>query len=84
MKIGINKLDWIKIDVEGAEERVLRGAQKILSCFSPKLIIECHLFLDPESINKVKSILSASRSFSFQEFDHPSENPCSMLVATPI
>jgi FkbM family methyltransferase len=36
----IERLDFIKIDVEGFEYEVLKGAQNLLSTFKPKLLIE--------------------------------------------
>ena len=36
------RMDWLKIDVEGAELEVLNGAVNALQWFKPKLIIECH------------------------------------------
>jgi len=50
----------IKIDVEGAELRVLRGATKILSAGKSKLLLELHSFVDPngqKSANEVKGYL---------------------------
>lgn len=38
--LGINKVDVIKIDVEGAELQVLKGAQKTLSQHLPTLLLE--------------------------------------------
>ena len=78
-----DRLDWIKVDVEGAEEHVLKGAKFTIAKFHPKLLVECHTFLDPEMVNKVKDILKwAIRSpwgpYNFEEIDRP---PCVMLVA---
>lgn len=42
---GLPKLDWLKIDVEGAELHVLTGASKTLSEVKPVVLVECH----PES-----------------------------------
>src|SRR5262249_44345404 len=36
------RLDLVKIDVEGADIRALRGMRKILNKYRPKLLIECH------------------------------------------
>lgn len=36
------KLDWIKIDVDGTEEGVLKGAVKTLQKYHPKILLEYH------------------------------------------
>jgi FkbM family methyltransferase len=47
---AINDLDlfahWIKIDVEGAEVEVLRGAERLIRWQRPRLLVECHQFMD--------------------------------------
>lgn len=77
-KQNISKIDWIKIDVEGAEEHVIKGAIKSIAKFKPKLIIECHTFLDNELPVKIKNLLS--EWYTFEEIDRP---PCIILLATP-
>ncbi|MCX8199470.1 MAG: FkbM family methyltransferase [Sulfolobales archaeon] len=39
--MGLEKIDYIKIDVEGAEILVLKGGIVTIANFQPKLIIEC-------------------------------------------
>ncbi len=41
---GIEKVDWIKLDVEGAEAEVIRGAKKTLAKGVPHILIENHEF----------------------------------------
>jgi FkbM family methyltransferase len=41
ISLGISRIDWIKLDIEGAELPALLGAQKILES-RPSLIIEDH------------------------------------------
>jgi len=41
-RYAIKKLDWLKIDVEGAELFVLRGGIKTLTRFNPKIVLEDH------------------------------------------
>lgn len=74
---NITKMDWLKIDVEGAEEKVINGAFNIIKRFKPKLIIECHDFLNPDISNNVKTKL-ASIGYFFEEVARP---PCVMLVS---
>ena len=40
---GIARLDFMKVDVEGAEHLVFRGAQKTLARLRPTLIFECNI-----------------------------------------
>jgi FkbM family methyltransferase len=40
MELGVQRLDVLKADVEGAELIVLRGASKTLQRFHPKLVLE--------------------------------------------
>ena len=44
---GIKKVDWIKMDIEGAEMDALRGGLETIRKFKPNLIIECHENYNP-------------------------------------
>lgn len=44
---GLPRLDWIKIDVEGAELGVLRSGKTTLARFHPRLLIEDHAEVYP-------------------------------------
>lgn len=48
-ELNVNQVNWIKIDVEGAEYEVLQGLEKTLKNNSPKLIVE----VKKENRNKV-------------------------------
>ncbi len=41
---GVDRVDLVKLDVEGAELGVLRGAEKVLRRHRPRLLIELHEF----------------------------------------
>jgi FkbM family methyltransferase len=75
--LGPDQLDWIKIDVEGAEEQVVIGGMKTLKKFGPRLIVECHTFLDAKLAEKIRWLLP---DYHFRAFDRP---PCIMLVGGP-
>lgn len=54
-ELGIEKIDWLKIDVEGAEVEVLRGLEKTIS-HNPnlKILVEVH---SPEALEQCLSLL---------------------------
>ena len=50
----IEKIDFIKADIEGAERELLKGATNVLKTFAPKLAIcTYHLPDDPEVLEKI-------------------------------
>lgn len=55
---GINKLTFIKIDAEGAELEIIKGAHKTLKLFSPeKIMIENHLFKNKAVHEELRKLL---------------------------
>lgn len=59
---NIERVDFIKADIEGAERDMLKGAQWILSEFAPKLsICEYHLPDDPQVLERL--ILEANPNY---------------------
>lgn len=42
-RVDVRRVDWVKIDVEGAEVEVLRGAEQLVRCFRPKILVENHV-----------------------------------------
>lgn len=62
VKEGINRVDFIKADIEGAERYMLMGAKKVLQQFSPKLAIcTYHLKDDKEILERL--ILEANPNY---------------------
>ncbi len=51
-KLGLKRLDFVKIDVEGAECDVLEGMTSLLRTHRPVLLIELH----PDSVPQVREI----------------------------
>lgn len=50
-ELKLDRVDFIKLDIEGAEQRALAGAQKTLAKYKPRLAIAAyHRLEDPERI----------------------------------
>lgn len=54
---GIGKVDWLKLDVEGAELEAFRGAEQCLRMYRPKILVENHNFQIPDMELKVRDYL---------------------------
>jgi FkbM family methyltransferase len=61
-KLNIKKVDWIKIDVEGASFEVLKGSIEVINRFKPKIIIE----ILPENFEKISCLLGMNDYFMTQ------------------
>ncbi|GHV65313.1 hypothetical protein FACS1894199_05670 [Bacteroidia bacterium] len=65
----LEKIDFIKADIEGAERDMLRGAANVLKTFAPKLAIcTYHLPDDPEVLEKI--ILEANPAYKVVHLRH--------------
>jgi FkbM family methyltransferase len=56
---SLKHVDWIKLDVEGAEVEVLRGGKGVLNRWKPRILVENHLFKDPSIDKKVNGFLDS-------------------------
>jgi FkbM family methyltransferase len=54
---GISRIDWIKLDIEGAELEALKGAEKCLRMYRPKVLVENHEQHVPGIENAVRDYL---------------------------
>jgi len=59
---GLDRADWIKMDVEGAELGILRSGTGTLAAFRPRLYIEDHTLVYPfvaemESARRIRELL---------------------------
>ena len=55
-RLGLNKVDLVKIDVEGAEKDVIAGMSELLETKRPMLLIELHPAVVP-AVREVPSLL---------------------------
>lgn len=54
---GLNRIDFIKIDIEGAEVQVLESSQRLLSRLRPRMMIEPHLVDGQMTTDRCRAIL---------------------------
>ena len=65
----LERIDFIKADIEGAERDLLKGAVNTLKTFAPKLVIcTYHLPDDPEVLEKI--ILDANPDYKIVHLQH--------------
>lgn len=55
----VDRLDWMKLDVEGAEVEVLKGAEQTIRRFKPRILVEEHLFKDGSLHERVSNLLES-------------------------
>jgi FkbM family methyltransferase len=68
-RFSLSRVDWIKMDIEGAEVDALKGAEITLRRFHPQLFIEVH-----ETLKPITEFLSqAGYSIVNASFDVPPE-----------
>jgi FkbM family methyltransferase len=44
--LGLERVDWVKMDIEGAEVKALHGMRSVIARFHPTFFIEVHNTLD--------------------------------------
>jgi FkbM family methyltransferase len=65
--MGEDVPDIVKIDVEGSELRVLRGAENILKKGKTKFLIEIHSWPDPEGQKNPNEVYEYMKNFGYIE-----------------
>jgi FkbM family methyltransferase len=76
-KFKIARVDLLKIDIEGAEEKLFAGNYNWLSRVDT-IIIEVH------SANAKKAFLKAVASFGFNVVEQESKGSCQLIVASQL
>jgi FkbM family methyltransferase len=64
-RLGLTRLDFVKMDVEGAEVAALHGARKSLERFHPPIIVETHLVSGQSTVTEVEQFL---RTCGYRQF----------------
>lgn len=70
--------DIVKIDVEGMETDVLRGAMQTLKRFHPVCIVEVHTFLKPTLLRECELLLQEA---GYTSFEYVEREPVVMVIA---
>ena len=50
---GLDRLDFLKLDIEGFEFKALHGAQELIKKYRPRMLIEMHLMYDRDILHKI-------------------------------
>jgi hypothetical protein len=69
--VDLDRVDFVKIDVEGFELNVLRGAENTLSQFKPTIILEYDERRHGEQSDSIKELLRRHgyHTYQFTSFD---------------
>ena len=63
-ELNLDSVDWVKIDVEGAEAEVIEGGLKTILKFRPKMVVEV---CGNNSLEKIKKMLVGYRLIPIEE-----------------
>jgi FkbM family methyltransferase len=55
--LKLKRIDFIKLDTEGAEFKILQSGMKTLKKFHPKILVEYHIFKDGAIQNNIHELL---------------------------
>jgi len=80
---GLERVDWIKMDVEGAELGVLRGGMQTLKNHRPRLLIEDHSLVYPfvKEMESTRQCLELLRGIGYEAEQWPFDELRTYLVA---
>jgi FkbM family methyltransferase len=74
-QLKLDRIDFIKIDVDGNECAVLRGAQRVLESFRPKILMEFMPYGLEESGHSLKELMELLKSAGYKILSVPKLAP---------
>jgi len=77
--LKFDRIDVIKIDVEGSELAVLRGAKRTITKYMPNIVLEWHPLGGP--LDGIRSFFSTS-GYTVME-SYSANTPCAIVYAVP-
>jgi FkbM family methyltransferase len=79
---GLENLGFIKMDIEGAERPVLRGAQESIACFKPRLAIAAY-HKDDDLIELPRAVNASAAEYRFHLGTFSAVEEETVLFAAP-
>lgn len=67
---GLKRLDFIKMDIEGAEVAALRGAERTIRRFRPKLVVEYNRQAAQRAASSVEELDKLLESYNYDRFTY--------------
>lgn len=77
-KLGVKKVDLIKLDVDGFELKVLRGATQVLSRIKPKIILEVTPYTLEEQNDSLEALIEFLYNANYRLFTENGKSEISM------
>lgn len=71
--IGIEKVDFMKIDVEGYEWNVLLGAEELIKKYKPKILVEFIKYENSQDGETLQNIYNFIKKYDYEIYDVGSE-----------
>jgi FkbM family methyltransferase len=76
----LDRVDHVVIDAEASEVEILKGSQKTIRKFSPKIVVEVHLGVPENAV--MNEILKSGKKYLFQ-LVRKSNNENGFIIAEP-
>ena len=70
---SVDRVDVVKLDVEGAEELVLRGSKRVIDQFRPKLTIASY-HTDPDGDKQHPKLVALLRDWGYELEEVPGKH----------
>lgn len=67
---NMDRVDWIKLDIEGAELAALHGAEQCIRKHRPRILVECHNFHRPTQQPVIDYVLGLGLGYSAEAHPH--------------
>lgn len=74
-RLGLTRIDFVKMDVDGFECKVLRGGRKTFTKYKPKIILELCPHLFAEHGDTFESMLELLKEFGYRLYSEDHQKP---------